>query len=829
MRKNLFLFALLLASASQMRVSAASIKQDGQSVTVDFNDLQGSNFTVYRSTGRFSARTQVASGNNKVYVDNNLGGKSPYTYYYFVEADGVLKATLSLETELFGNNVYFYSPTDNKEEVAAHFNGIGKKMFDQQFGFDRYALFFKPGDYRDAGRLYIGFYTSVAGLGKNPKDSKAYNFMAVSAPIGETNTWDAVTKIHNDNWNKVNSTCTFWRSMENLSVWIGEGEDYNENVDYDNGERINHWFYWGVSQAAPLRRVYSERTISYDFLAGIASGGFTADCYVEKSAGSFSQQQWYTRNSFVKDGSSAFAEGGWNFAYQGVEFGPDVDPVTHNDNWGDQIVEFPDSTHQFFNVSREANTPIIREKPFLFIGDDGRYKVFKPALRRNAVSVSWSDDNMGPGEVLDVINDFYVAKPGVSAAAINAQLRNGKHIIFTPGIYELEAPISVTNPNAIVLGLGYATLIPSDSNSDCALKVADVDGVTIAGLLFDTKYDSDNLLRVGDSVTKKSHADNPTLLADLFFRVGGVYNFPVNVDQAFVINSNDVIGDHFWIWRADHGEGTGWFQNTSKNGLVVSGDDVTIYGLFNEHFQEYQTLWYGENGRLYFYQCETPYDPQDQNDYLSHVDVESGQQAYGYSAYKVANGVKKHYASMLGIYDVFIYTNGAEIKLRNSIEIPKGEADVKIHHACNVCISNLANCGIQYVVGDVCKSTLFWNDSSNEFWGTEGFNPIAKRAQVVDFDGTMVQTPDWNNDTSTKIKNIAKASDEISVTPHGKFVNIASSKKDYTVNVYTVNGTKVAAYGAVSNVDLSKLANGVYFVKVSPSNGNVVTKKVVKN
>ena len=41
------------------------------------------------------------------------------------------------------------------------------------------------------------------------------------------------------------------------------------------------------------------------------------------------------------------------------------------------------------------------------------------------------------------------------------------------------------------------------------------------------------------------------------------------------INSNDVIGDHFWIWRADHGTGVGWTSNTAANGLVVNGNNVT--------------------------------------------------------------------------------------------------------------------------------------------------------------------------------------------------------------------------------------------------------------
>lgn len=672
-------------------------------------------------------------------------------------------------------------------------------------------VFFKPGDYRGTERMHVGFYTQVAGLGKCPKEVKVGNFNTPS-PLAEwcepDDTWS---------WNAVNSTCTFWRSMENLAVMYRDGEE---------GDGTDHWFFWAVSQAAPLRRVYSNRKTVYDYLAGWGSGGFTADCCFDSTVGSYSQQQWYTRNSYLKYGSAGLSAGGWNYAYQGVEFGADVDMANHTDNW-DHMVEAPDGgdDHQWGNVSNEATTPVIREKPFVFIGDDGRYKVFKPALRRNARGMSWTDGNMGAGEVLDILDLFYVAKPGATAAEVNAQLRAGKHIIFTPGIYKLDEPIYVTQPNTIVLGMGYATLVPGQGNGDCAMKVADVDGVTIAGLLFDTEYSSKSLLTVGETTGGASHAANPTLLAGLFFRVGGAYPQPVDIGQALVIKSNDVIGDHFWIWRADHGEGTGWNGNTAKNGLVVYGDNATIYCLCNEHFQEYQTLWYGEDGRLYFYQCETPYDPQDQYDYLSHVDRTSGQQAEGYAAYKVAKGVKRHYASMLGIYDVFIYTNNASINIRNSIEIPKGEPDVKIHHACNVCISSLEKCGFQYICGDVCQSTYFANQNGNA---------VAKRFQIVDIDGTQVQTPDWIIDaekgdgTGISVAEAATDGVEVSMEPGTGHVGIRPPFPRYAVNVYNAQGGLVCRGTDMTLVDLSASAAGVYLVQVMPQGGGGLVRKVVK-
>src|SRR6266542_4213599 len=80
---------------------------------------------------------------------------------------------------------------------------------------------------------------------------------------------------------------------------------------------------------------------------------------------------------------------------------------------------------------------------------------------------------------------------------------------------------------------------------------------------------------------------------------------------------HDVIGDHLWLWRADHTYGVGWTTNTAANGLIVNGDNVTMYGLFVEHYQQYQTIWNGNGGRTYFYQNELPYDPPNQASWMN--------------------------------------------------------------------------------------------------------------------------------------------------------------------------------------------------------------------
>jgi hypothetical protein len=172
----------------------------------------------------------------------------------------------------------------------------------------------------------------------------------------------------------------------------------------------------------------------------------------------------------------------------------------------------------------------------------------------------------------------------------------------------------------------------------------------------------------------------------VFFRVGGAGVGRAKVNLA--INSNDTIVDHTWIWRADHGKGVGWTQNLSANGLVVNGNNVTVYGLFVEHHQEFQVLWNGNGGRTYFYQSEIPYDPPDQASYTSAVGMN------GWASYKVADGVTTHEAWGLGIYSVFRHPN---VVLTRAIEVPRAPG-VKFHDMITVALDNLGE--ISNVIDD---------------------------------------------------------------------------------------------------------------------------------
>ena len=186
-----------------------------------------------------------------------------------------------------------------------------------------------------------------------------------------------------------------------------------------------------------------------------------------------------------------------------------------------------------------------------------------------------------------------------------------------------------------MLGLGHATLTAVDGA--VPLTVADVPGVIIAGVTIDAgTVKSPVLLQVGkkngnDSATK-SDPSNPTTLSDVYFRVGGPHIG--KADVALEVNSDNVLIDHTWVWRADHGvEGFSgdterWNTNIGRNGVVINGDNVTATGLFVEHFQQYNTIWNGENGTTILYQNELPYDPPTQADWM-HDGIE------GWAGYKV--------------------------------------------------------------------------------------------------------------------------------------------------------------------------------------------------
>ena len=240
----------------------------------------------------------------------------------------------------------------------------------------------------------------------------------------------------------------------------------------------------------------------------------------------------------------------------------------------------------------------------------------------------------------------------------------------------------VSRPGTILFGLGLATLTADKGNQ--LISVADVDGVTLAGLLLEAgAMSSKTLLELGPSGSAKDHSANPTVAFDVHGRVGG--SIVGAAASCVIINSNNVLVDNTWLWRADHGAGGGdWNSDQSNNGLIVNGNDVKVYGLFVEHFQQYQTLWNGNRGAVYLYQSEMPYDPPDQGSW------QAAPNHNGYPSYKVADSVTSHQAFGLGVYSVFSNNVTAE----NGIEAPN-VSGVTLSHLVTV---SLASGSITHII-----------------------------------------------------------------------------------------------------------------------------------
>lgn len=650
-----------------------------------WNSEAGSNcsFNIYRADSRYAEYVKIGNTTEKEFVDEDYDGG--YYEVRLVDGDKEIKQTngiTSYEIDTFGANTTIFEPTDNAKEIQSRIDSIYNMTEKGQFISNRNALLFAPGTYSNDLKVEIGFYTQVAGMGLSPEDTVIGNINCKAE-------WMLGKKY--DGSINYNALCNFWRSVENLTT---------------TADRTM----WAVSQATSMRRMNIKGNLDLHQNGGYASGGFLADSkiagrkyqYTDKKTGkkvdsengisAGSQQQWLSRNVEMNkwDGSV------WNYVFVGCEVKSLYDTTGTVQNG-------PNGEWPYQAYTKISETPEVQEKPFLTVDEYGDYGVFVPELRKNAKGVSWDGEDIN-GEFIG-LDEFYVAKPSDSAAKINAAIKDGMNLILTPGIYEISEPIKIENENTVVLGLGYATLKPTEGNQ--CMTIGDVAGVKVAGVLFDAgRKKSETLLTVGTTKNDVDNSENPTCLIDTFYRVGGADATPCKTTNCVIINSNNVIGDNFWIWRADHGAGVAWDKNTCDTGVIFNGDNITTYGLMVEHFQKYQTIWNGNGGKCYMYQSELPYDITSQG-------VWNAPGSYGYTDYKVANHVTSHEGYGLGIYSCY---QKATCFLKSAVECPD-TPNVKFTNVCSYSLSG--NGGIDYAInkagygvygsGDMCKIMSYSN------------------------------------------------------------------------------------------------------------------------
>jgi hypothetical protein len=583
-----------------------------------------------------------------------------------------------------GPNVITFNTSMSQASIQTELNAIATQQVSNQFGTQRYAIFFEPGTYGSASDpldFQLGFYTQVSGLGAEPGD------VVINGAINVYNQC-----VNGD----CEGTDNFWRALSNLTINVDMPSNANPSTNYgpSNGES------WdcedsadllALSQADPIRSVIINGSpVLQDYCGtGDVSGGYMANDEVNGALDFYGQQQYFVRNSAIGSSSNYV----WNQVFLGTSGAPATDfgepePTATN----------PNAQGQYTNV---ATTPVSEEEPYLYTDGNGAMKVFVPAVRRNSVGPSYLSGTQA-GQSLP-ISRFFVASPSTPDWEINAALALGRNLIFTPGVYDVSQTIRVDHPNTIVLGLGFATLIPEHGN--VTMRTADVPGIKLSGLIFDAgPQNSPVLLQLGSDdrgASDRGYAEvnDPTLAQDLFFRVGGAE--PGKATTAFEVNDSDAILDDIWAWRADHGNGVGWTDNTADTGLIVNGDNVDAYGLAVEHFQKTEVVWNGQNGEDVFFQNEMPYDAPDQAAWMASKTFD------GYPAFQVSTGVRSFHGYGMGSYSFF--NQGVPIYATEAFEAPH-TAGVQFNGLLTVFLNpNGGLGGIDTVINGVGGSSFITN------------------------------------------------------------------------------------------------------------------------
>ncbi|WP_439937196.1 hypothetical protein ACS3YM_14820 [Nocardia sp. N13] len=560
-----------------------------------------------------------------------------------------------------GARVVVFDPSMPVADIRARADQVWQQQVDAEMSEERWSLLFLPGTYGTAAeplQIKVGYYTEVAGLGASPSDTvingkvEVFNRCLTDGP-----TQPYCVALNN-----------FWRSLSNLTIAVnGTGQD---------GCRASANF-WATSQASSLRRVDirgGNLSLMDYCTAGpqYASGGYLAD----SRAGTVingSQQQWLTRNSEVGE----WTNGVWNQVFAGTIGAPSE-------------AGFP--TPPYTTLDR---TPVSREKPFLHVGPDGQWLVRVPDARTDSRGPDWTTGATSGRDL--PLSDFHVATPRQPAAVLAQALDRGQNLLLTPGVYDVDRSLEIERDDTVVLGLGQATLTAVRGATPVVVRRR-AEGVVVAGVTIDAGTGlSRHLMRIEGRPGADPAAEVPsTTLNDVYFRVGGPH--VGRSDVALRIDADDVLIDHAWVWRADHGvEGftagasgdtDRWRTNTGRVGVVVNGDRVQATGLFVEHFQQHNTIWNGEDGQVVLYQNELPYDPPSQADWTRPDGT------LGWTGYKVGDDVRRHRLHGGGVY-VF-NRNDPSITTERGFEVPD-RAGVRLHHVLTV---NLDAGSIEHVVND---------------------------------------------------------------------------------------------------------------------------------
>src|SRR5580698_3327199 len=434
------------------------------------------------------------------------------------------------ETATFGPNVCVFTPSMSQAAIQADLNAIATQQvpLSAQFNGDGYGVFFEPGTYGSATNplvFEVGYYTQVAGLGAVPQDT-TINGQIEAFP----NALDCATATNC--W--ANSTVNFWRSMSNLTLNVMDtANNYvpqpitqlppiGDSADCYGGSTDM----WSVSQATPVRDMIINGNLNFQAYCSqtgyagndYGSGSYVANSEINGQLDWSGNQQGIARNSDF-DSAAGYV---WNYVYSGDGCPPGYTPAAgtscspNQDAFGDD----PAGTTGVNGVDQVTvlpQSPVTEEEPFLYTNSSGKFNVFVPSAQQNSSGPNFLTGSEAGSSLPQ--SSFFVPNPTTPVAAINLALLAGKNLELTPGLYKLSAPIVVERPNTVVLGLGFATLVPQNGNA--ALVVLPNKGVKVSGLIVDAGPVNSPVLVSDGTPLLPGSATDPNTIQDVFFRIGG--------------------------------------------------------------------------------------------------------------------------------------------------------------------------------------------------------------------------------------------------------------------------------------------------------------------
>ena len=502
-------------------------------------------------------------------------------------------------------NIYILGASDNwiftgVPGVVDGRSGIGNTgllatLFDQsksgEFTDPRFGVLLDAGSHTLSGNL--GYYTAVAGLDADK------SLVVVNGKLEVPNN-QATGALNN-----------FDRSISNLTI----------NVPYYG---IN---YFRVSQASPLRDVDINGSLALSQSTdppegGYSSGGYMANVRVSGETLFNSQQQFYSRNC---DFGSMPTGGAWNMVFSNIK------NVKGN--------TCPPSKYTPLITVHDVTSCIIEKAPRVVRNQTSGFELLRGVPSIPTVGPlpdsTWRDRS---------VHFVRVSDP---PSAWNEHLQRGTSLVFPPGIYDISEPLRITQPYTCIVGLGYATLRAKSANTIIIISDGAA-GARVSALILEAGpinakgERAPALIEVGERANMGGNLTNPTILSDVFCRVGGPTDTAA-ADRMIVVRQVGVVIDNTHCWRMDHGagadQGVGPDKAVCEVAIEVEGDNVTILGGAAEHTLQEQVLWKGNNGTLIFLQTEMPYDVDTNWDYpalrvTGHHFTGVGMAAYSFFANK---------------------------------------------------------------------------------------------------------------------------------------------------------------------------------------------------